>query len=214
MKGKEWKAIHEVFTRMETLFAQLAGDPEADPMMEGAGATIVRVRKGAREQLEYLRVQLAENLTERETYLVLFPIVIYFDELVQVRYVAAGQAWPTLQGELYQIDDGGVLFYDTLDDVLRKPQTMPLIYEVFYFCINHGFRGRYNDEPVKISEYLEKLREKIPLQEQEIPIEAPEEPLQLRAFGSPAWYYAAAGALCLAGYFMIKFYAANYVKPI
>ena len=191
-----------------------------EKLRDGERFPIVARREHQTRGFEFLdvaflpRICIRRGLSVAQTYLVLFPIVIYFDELVQVRYMEAGQSWPTLQGELYQIDDGGVLFYETLDGILRKPQTMPFIHEVFYFCLSHGFRGRYNDDPVKITEYMERLKEKIPVGAVEIPIEPPEESPQLRSFGSPAWYYSAAGALLLLGYLALKLYAGFYVQPI
>ena len=65
---------------------------------------LVEVRAKLRSKLDLLKAQLAEHLTEREVFLVLFPLVVLFDELVQNRFVAggAGGSWPSLQSELLQ----------------------------------------------------------------------------------------------------------------
>jgi len=125
---------------------------------------LVEVRAKLRSKLDILKAQLAENLTEREVFLVLFPLVVLFDELVQNRFVAGGGggSWPALQSELFKIDDGGEVFYNTLDDLLRKPDTLPFVYEVFYLCLSLGFRGRYSDNLTKINEYKHKIETKIP----------------------------------------------------
>ncbi|QTA81207.1 Type VI secretion system protein, DotU-like [Desulfonema limicola] len=223
MKNTQWQSIHEVFSKMTELCGQLENmadqpylkslAPAPSGVSGDVNEKIVRVRADIRTHLEYLRVELAETLTEREAYLVLFPIVIYFDEMVQLKYLQAGQAWPSLQKELYQIDDGGVIFYETLDDILRKPNTLPFIYEVFYFCLNHGFKGKYNDDPVKISEYKNKLKTKLPVISTEKNAAFSDELLQIKTFGPPMWFYAGAAAIFGLCYFLIKVYAGN-VKPI
>lgn len=211
MKDKQWEAIHEVFFDMEDLCRSLArtppgGDPAGPGGME---SEIVRVRSDIRTHLELLRVKLSGSLTERETYLVLFPIVIYFDELVQSQYLQGGLQWPALQKELYQIDDGGVLFYDTLDDILRKPQTLPFIYEVFYFCLSSGFRGRYNDDQVKINEYIRKLTEKIPVKDAGGGMGFSEwrPPPRIRSHRPPALYYGGAVAALFLCYGLLKYWS-------
>lgn len=181
MKNDQWEAIQAVFEKMEQACGQLGSpvSPVHSPLQSAEVSTIVGeeevssapdqdqchevvgARSEIRTQLDFLRVKLAETLAERDCYLVLFPIVAYFDEHVQTRYLDENQlSWPPLQKELFQIDDAGELFYETVDDLLRKPQTIPFIYEVYYFCLNQGFQGKYVDNPVKISEYMKKLRGK------------------------------------------------------
>jgi len=133
--------------------------------------------------------------------------------MVQLKYLQTGQTWPALQSELYQIDDGGVIFYETLDDILRKHDTLPFIYEVFYFCMSHGFKGRFNDDPIKISEYKNKLKSKLPVAHSKKPATFPDDYLQIKTFGPPMWFYAGAVAIFGLCYFFIKVYAGN-VKPI
>jgi type IV/VI secretion system ImpK/VasF family protein len=213
MKDKQWEAIHEVFTKMQFLCSRLPGETSYSFATEQVSEEIVKVRADVRVQLDFLRVQLAETLSEREAYLVLFPIVIYFDELVQYKYLPAGQTWPPLQKELYQIDNGGVLFYETLDDILRKPQTLPLVYEVFYFCMSHGFRGRYNDDPVKILEYKTKLLDKISTKDVEPSLEYSTAPVSAGSIKNAWFYYAGSVGVILVAYFLINLIA-GYAKPI
>ncbi|MEW5802326.1 MAG: DotU family type IV/VI secretion system protein [bacterium] len=177
---------------------------------------IIRLRAHIRTQLDYLRAKLSETLAERDCYLILFAMVAHFDEYVQSNYLNdTSQLWPPLQKELYRIDDAGELFYDTLDEILQRPQTLPLVYEVFYFCLNHGFQGRYNDNPVRITEYMRRLRAKIPLHEMENNQAAPEETGQIKYVGSMAWYYGAAAAGIAACYFLLQFAASHWgLEPI
>ncbi len=221
MKNEQWSAIHEIFHNMQQLCEGLkkravAGEPDGDDAGSHNDFTeeIVRVRKEARTQLDHLRVSLSGLLTERECYLALFPIVIHFDEMVQSDHLSSNQDWPLLQKELYQIDDGGDLFFETLDDLLLKPDTLPIIYEVYYLCLHNGFQGRYIGDTIKIREYLKKLESKIVVSSSPEAVLVPEESMVIKSFPSPAWYYGIAGLILLVGYFLLSFITGHYVKPI
>jgi type IV/VI secretion system ImpK/VasF family protein len=231
MKNDQWEAIQVVFEKMEQACGQLGSpvSPIHSPLPSAEVSTmvgeeevssapdrdqghdVVEARAEIRTQLDFLRVKLAETLAERDCYLVLFPIVAYFDEHVQTRYLDENQlSWPPLQKELFQIDDAGELFYETVDDLLRKPQTIPFIYEVYYFCLNQGFQGKYVDNPVKISEYMKKLREKIPVVDLSRVGSASEETGQIRLVGSAIWYYLASAAVLVLCYLLLLVLARNW----
>jgi len=219
MKNEQWEAIHVLFEKMEQLCGPLESEGTAAKstaeekvkaeMKEARPAgvesfDIVGVRAEIRKQLDILRVKLAEQLTERDCYLVVFPIVAYFDEHIKTYYLAEKQlSWPPLQKELFQIDEAGELFYETVDDLLRKPQTIPFIYEVYYFCLSQGFQGKYADNPVKISEYMKKLREKIPVVDLSSVQTVAETTGQVRLVGSALWYYLASAALLVLFYLVL-----------
>lgn len=227
MKNEQWLAIYNVFEQME----QICGDlkiptddmdssfitPEGDTAAQKKSGLkgehnedIVKVRAHIRTQLDFLRAKLGETLPERDCYLILFAIVAHFDESVQANYLNRSNTfWPTLQKEFFKIDDAGEIFYETLDDILRKPQTIPLVYEVFYFCLNHGFKGKYIDNPVKINEYLKKLRVKIPVHEVENIQTVPNEISQIKYVGTVAWYYVIAAGILGVAYLFFQAMA-NY----
>jgi len=231
MKNDQWEAIQAVFEKMEQACGQLGSpvSPVHSPLQSAEVSTIVGeeevssapdqdqchdvvgARSEIRTQLDFLRVKLAETLAERDCYLVLFPIVAYFDEHVQTRYLDENQlSWPPLQKELFQIDDAGELFYETVDDLLRKPQTIPFIYEVYYFCLNQGFQGKYVDNPVKISEYMKKLRGKIPVVDLSRVQSASEETGQIRLVGSAIWYYLASATVLVLCYLLLVVFARHW----
>jgi type IV/VI secretion system ImpK/VasF family protein len=231
MKNDQWEAIQAVFEKMEQACGQLgsAVSPVHSSLQSDAVSTmvgeeevssapgrdqrrdVVEARAEIRTQLDFLRVKLAETLAERDCYLVLFPIVAYFDEYVQTSYLDENQlSWPPLQKELFQIDDAGELFYETVDDLLRKPQTIPFIYEVYYFCLNQGFQGKYVDNPVKISEYMKKLRGKIPVVDLSRVQSASEETGQIRLVGSAIWYYLASAAVLVLCYLLLVVFARHW----
>ena len=229
MKNEHWEAIQLVFEKMEQACGQLGSAPSPTqpagqppelygetPTEEASPAAdqcydVVGVRSEIRTRLDFLRVKLAETLTERDCYLVLFPIVAYFDEHVKTHSLDENQlSWPPLQKELFQIDEAGELFYETVDDLLRKPQTIPFIYEVYYFCLNQGFQGKYVDNPVKISEYMKKLREKIPVVDLSNAQTAAAETGQVRLVGSAAWYYLASAAVLVLCYLLLVVFARHW----
>jgi type IV/VI secretion system ImpK/VasF family protein len=127
------------------------------------GPNLVELRAKLRKRLQWLKSKLSEALTEHEVHYVLLPFVIYIDELVTS--VTRGQAarWEPLQSELYEIDNGGELFFTILDDHLRKSETHPIIFQMFYFCLSDGFVGMCESDPRKIDEYKARLAERIPL---------------------------------------------------
>lgn len=138
---------------------------ETDDPSIVASFDLVELRAKLRNQLEFLRTAITEQYSERDAYFVLFPLTAHCDEIVKKRILDISQLeWPSLQLELYQMDDAGDLFYELLDTALKKPETLPLVYEVYYFCLHDGFCGRYSINPDRLNDYLEKLRSHIHLQ--------------------------------------------------
>jgi len=214
MKNKQWESIQSVFETMEKLCGQVetvrrdTDESSAETPATDNSAALVNVRKNIRTHLDFLRSQLLEELSERDSYFVLFPIVALFDERVQVQFLDVDQtAWPPLQKELFQVDDAGDMFYESLEEILSKPQTLPFIYEVYYFCLNYGFKGRYNDNELKIKEYMKKLKAKIAAAVPENLATEPERPGRFKQIGSKVWYYLAAAAVIVVFYFAFSIIA-------
>jgi type IV/VI secretion system ImpK/VasF family protein len=158
---------------------------------------IVALRAEIRKRLLWLKGKLSETLTEREAYYALFPVVIYTDELVQSAIEGAANMWRPFQMELFHIDNGGESFYLALDELLKKEETLPLIFEVFYFCLSDGFRGQYLNDPTKIEEYKTRLGARIHVDK--LPAEGPPvDSGEVELIEFPARYYlGAAGAVAM-----------------
>ncbi len=192
MEKKLWKSIAALFMDMDQGIRnfQDADSVDRQDVIDNPEANILQVRETVRKQLDLLRIDLAEYLTDQESYYVLFAIVIYIDENIQVNVLDKAElSWPLLQKELFDIDDGGNLFYDTLDHILKKPEVSLFVFEVYYFCLKHGFLGRYIDDPVKIADYKKVLEQKVETHEIKSQILIPEEGSDLPHLFSPAWYY-------------------------
>jgi type VI protein secretion system component VasF len=107
------------------------------------------------------------------------------------------------------VEEGGEIFYNTIDDIIKKPDTLPFVFEVFYFCLSQGFRGRYPDNQTKINEYKHRLD--IRIQHPPIPRETREETRAVLSFSAvPIGWYVGAAALSIFFYAVFRF-AAVYV---
>ncbi len=143
-----------------------AGDLARDLAFREAhakGADLVELRSRVRKRLSWLKGKLGEALTEHEVYHTLFPLVVYADELALS--ITRGQSgrWEPLQSELYEVDNGGELFFTLIEDHLRKDETHPIVFEVFYFCLKDGFVGMYEGDPRKLEEIRARVAARIPL---------------------------------------------------
>ncbi|HLV67311.1 MAG TPA: DotU family type IV/VI secretion system protein [Polyangiaceae bacterium] len=170
------------------------------------GADVVALRSELRRVLGELRAKLHEVLTEHEVYYVLFPIVVYCDELVATATRGAVTRWEPMQGEFYEIENGGELFYEVLEERLRQDETHPLVFETFYFCLLDGFTGMYPAGSKKIDEYKERLVARFRPPPIRFPrIEVERKRAELVPF--PRRYYASAAAVVLAVYCVLSWMA-------
>lgn len=139
-----------------TRFGERASAGPVDP------GTLQRLQGELRSKLESLREHLTRELTENETYLVMFPLVLLCDEMVMSRLAKEQQTrWSLLQSELFQINYGGDVFYDFVDERLEKHDTPPMVFEVLYFCLAAGFVGKFGESSGKVQRYRTLLSEQI-----------------------------------------------------
>jgi type VI secretion system protein ImpK len=123
---------------------------------------LAKLNAELRTKLDALRDNLNRELTENETYLVMFPLVLLCDEMVMCRLSKAQQtSWSLLQSELFQINYGGDVFYDFVDERLDKPDTPPIVFEVLYFCLAAGFVGKFGESGSKVQRYRTLLSEQL-----------------------------------------------------
>lgn len=181
MKNLYWEAVYQVYSKMELLCGARLRTPDT-PLFHGDAKDkvedvstapakdqtplctndVVNIRTEMRTELDFLRATVSELYSERDVYLIIFPIVAHIDELIQTSFLREMQtSWPLLQKELFKLDNAGEVFYEIIDDILLKPQTPVFIFEVYYFCLNYGFRGRYEGNPVKVKEYMKKLQSRL-----------------------------------------------------
>lgn len=171
------------------------------------GPDLVELRARARKRIAWLKAKLAEALTEHEVYYALFPIVVYIDELVAGIMPGQTSRWEPLQGELYDIDNGGELFFSIIDDRLRKEETPPVVFEIFYFCLNDGFLGMYAADRQKIDEYKARLADRIALRPTDSGELGSREPRPVELVELPWKYYGAAALAILSGWLVLLWLA-------
>jgi type IV/VI secretion system ImpK/VasF family protein len=85
-------------------------------------------------------------------------LVLYLDEHVMAELTVPDRlSWPLLQERALPTEDGGDVFYDRLDKLLRPPAAPSMLLEVYAYCLDAGFRGRYDDsddrDKARIAQY-------------------------------------------------------------
>lgn len=122
-----------------------------------------RLRAELLGKLSELKTGLRTQLSEKDVGMVLLPLVIHIDELVMRRLSADEQTqWALLQRELFELQNGGEVFFEFIQERLNMPDTPLLLFDVLYFCLSDGFAGKFGDEPGRIEQYKRLLVEKIP----------------------------------------------------
>ncbi len=122
-----------------------------------------RLRNELRNKLDALKDSLARELSENEVYLAMFPLVLLCDEMVMSSLPKQQQTlWFLLQSELFQINYGGDVFYEFVDERLAKPDTPTLVFEVLFYCLSAGFVGKFGADAGKVQRYKALLSERIP----------------------------------------------------
>lgn len=155
---KVWSRIAATLKQVRGLAASAGAEPQA----------ITELRQRLRTLLAPLRDELAATLGKSEAYELLLPLVIYCDEVVLNRLAKPMRpAWPLLQAELFQINDGGERFFQLADEKLQQAQAPQLLLEVLYYCLGCGFLGRYVSEPAKVLPYKTQLAKRLQLDQED-----------------------------------------------
>lgn len=170
----ELKLWHTIVSACGEVRQMLDGKrPGVSPEAQASDATIIvshsvgvkgSLRSEILAKLDELRGELSKVLSDREVFFVLLPLTIHYDELVLRRLPPNEQtAWPLLQRERFDINDGGDKFFSFAEERLANPDTPPLVFEVLYFCLSDGFIGRYAKDPARIAGYKSTLAARIPM---------------------------------------------------
>jgi type IV/VI secretion system ImpK/VasF family protein len=144
------------------------------------------LHEAVRARLEPLWRQLAgEDGSDRNRR----ALVIYLDERIMgllPEYLAL--SWPLLQTELTGATTGGTDFFRLVDHALQDPRCPPLVLEVYYFCLNHGFVGMHAKDTVQLDHHKRSLAARMSLPDVSPPARtrASQEDLPARW---PAWSY-------------------------
>jgi type VI protein secretion system component VasF len=169
------------------------------------GADLVAMKAKIRDRLHLLKNALVSTYSEEDTHAILFPIVVYFDELVRFVSREVAIKWETLQGEIYSTESGGEEFFKYLEQI-KSPL---LAVEVYFYCLNDGFEGMYADDPARIDDYKKQLEARM----QVVPIVAEParaEPPAPELVRFPYLYYVIATGAIVGLYFALRMLGASY----
>lgn len=162
---KLWSGICEAIAevRAQAVAASANASRELLPLLRD------RISK----RLDQLSAELGRHLDEAAAQRLLLPIVLYCDELVLTKLPEpTHEAWPLLQHERFDINDGGEKFFDMIEQTLQQQQPSPLLLEVLYYLLGQGFLGRYMSresrklnpsDAMKIQHYKDGLAKRIQL---------------------------------------------------
>ena len=90
----------------------------------------------------------------------IFGLVVWLDEIMSEPYEQAPHPWPILQQEIFKTTEGGVVFYEYLDEVILNPFYPRFIYQFYYCMLKGGYKGKYvQDSQYVIQNYLTRLEE-------------------------------------------------------
>ncbi len=188
-----WSAILTTSTALEQLVAAEVGDlpstglptRTAPPQLETAWRSLdpeqrslrarpspAQVEPSDRASLIGLRAKFGARLDELWAQLEREPgferirkaLVIYFDERVMTllpEYLRL--SWPLLQTDITGSKAGGEDFYRFIEVAIDDPKTPSLVFEVHYFCLRHGFRGKHANALATIAEIERRLSTRIEL---------------------------------------------------
>lgn len=152
--------------------------------------------------IDELKATLELRLEKSHVSLMLFAIVALIDEEMQgFNYNHLKVRWTPLQKDFYSAYTAGEVFFKTIDDILDSPAIPSIVFEVFYFMLKSGFKGKYRDSKTQLSKYLDLLRQKI-----HVPTIAEQKPVETHmAYPKKAplkkWhYYGLAGGLLVFSY--------------
>jgi len=153
-----WETVLEALDDIDALTA--ASIPPGTVAGKGLGVAALRsLRAGIKGRLGELEGRLMATYDEAQARRMTFPLVLYFDERVMALLPLTDKlAWPLLQDDVLPSEVGGEELYARADALLAPPATDPAI-QIYYYCLDDGFHGRFEDKDVSsIESYKRRLR--------------------------------------------------------
>ena len=132
------------------------GDVSAaiDKAFAGPPPDLVALSALVRRRLDALRRRLPGGQDE-----VLVPLSFLLDEQVLAQLVTAELevTWPLLGRAFADTDFGGDVFFKKADELRAQAEPSSLVIQVYLFCLDEGFVGRYADDPEALADYRGQL---------------------------------------------------------
>ena len=114
---------------------------------------IIEFRSNLRIKINELSDVCKDNLGVKVAYFLIFPVVVYCDEVISLCFAKNNISWPKMQKEIYGIENGGEKFYELLDQIIEQPTYPEIVYQVYYWLLAAGFQGVLIDETKKSAVY-------------------------------------------------------------
>ncbi|RKI72609.1 hypothetical protein D7X55_07110 [Corallococcus sp. AB049A] len=202
MKLEHWNALLATQRRVRQLLDR-ALPAESAPGARRPQGRVGQEALGHLEQalmveLERLRAAFGEDMQPDAVEDLIRPFVFFLDEWVLRRLADAEQhLWPLLQQNLFQVDAGGDLFYDFVEEKLRRNDTPPIVFEMIRFCLAAGFTGRLVGQPERIRDLKDRISQRIPQPAAMAPPAPVVPPSVPTVYDFPVHYYAVTAAIVL-----------------
>ena len=151
MGFKHWLLLRKLLTASRQFAKKSLGE---NSKVENVG----RVQQKILTLLDGFQRQLKTMTNPPAIKEILLPVTLFLDEWLLKHYFQhRPQDWPLLQSQLFQVEHGGALFYETLDQYFKQDQPPYYVLEVYYFCLKSGFSGMYFNAPEQRDYYLKTL---------------------------------------------------------
>jgi type VI protein secretion system component VasF len=109
-------------------------------------------------QLHLCREALSDSFSEEDCRLICTILAIFSDEDILTSGLYPRQIlWPKLQVAFIGNRDGGIAFYDLLDEALELSLFNKGVYEVFDYLLDKGFKGKHVGDLSQIKRYRQRL---------------------------------------------------------
>lgn len=196
-----WYLLSEILVTL----APFRGDAASQPVDMASD-----IRRKVLALLWQLDSVLRNDLGDRDAYLVLFALVAHCDEIAQIHVQQARQqGWEPIQFQLFKLDNAGDLFFEHIDAFLYRNDIPPIVFEVYFFCLNDGFQGKYAAISDKLEEYRDNLRSRITVVTVTMP-DAARHGHKASAYRLPVWaYYVACVSLILIVHYLLVLSASS-----
>ncbi|RKH69572.1 DotU family type IV/VI secretion system protein [Corallococcus aberystwythensis] len=202
MKLEHWNALLAAQRRVRQLLDRALPAESAPgarrPQSRVGQEALVHLEQALLLELERLRAAFGADLRPDEVEDLIRPFVFFLDEWVLRRLSDAEQhLWPLLQQNLFNVDSGGDLFYDFVEEKLRRNDTPTIVFEMIRFCLAAGFTGRLVGQPERIRDLTTRISERIPQPLALAPPAPVPQPAVPAVYDFPVHYYAVTAAIVL-----------------
>ena len=124
--------------------------------------TLNEIRRRIAALVEQFKTVLEARLEKKNASDAVFAIVALIDEEMQkYDYSKVRVRWDPLQKDFFSAFTAGEVFFEHVDKILEDPSIPQVVFEVYYFVLKRGFKGKYRDSKMQLYKYLELLKDKI-----------------------------------------------------